>query len=57
MKNGIVWIKGYTKEDLAKKYRNTVSHRMLTKVEKDKAEKHLHLLKKIVSDKETEENK
>ena len=48
MRNGIVWIESYTKEDLVKRSRNIVLRRILTKTEKDKAEKHLHLFKKIV---------
>ena len=57
MRNRTVWMKECTKDDLFKRGRNIVPRRTLTKIEKKNTEKHLHLLKKIVRDKETRKNK
>ena len=48
MRDGIVWMKGYEKKELFKRGRYITPYRKLTKVEKDKAKKHLCVLRKII---------
>ena len=56
MRDGIVWMKGHEKKELFKRGRYIASYRKLTKVEKDKAKRHLCLLRKIISGEKIEKS-